>query len=98
MKLDSQQTFDDIWPGEVLPSNGPYAHGDRVFVWIDDKAKYKAVGRGARARVMSQNGAIVKTDKAVLRASTGSAAAGGWTLGKEGGSGTSATAGKLLAE
>ena len=49
----------------VLPSDGPYAHG----VWIDDKAKYKAVGRWARARVISQNGAIVtvETDKAVLR-------------------------------
>ena len=48
---------------------GPYAHGDRVFVWIDDKAKYKAVGRWARARVISQNGAIVtvETEKAVLR-------------------------------
>ena len=33
-----------------------------MFVWIDDKAKYKAVGRWARARVISQNGAI-----AVLR-------------------------------
>ena len=44
---------------KVLPSDGPYAHGDRVFVWIDDKAKYKAVGRWARARVISQNGAIV---------------------------------------
>ena len=53
----------------VLPSDGPYAHGDRVFVWIDDKAKYKAVGRWARAKVISQNGAIVtvETDKAVLR-------------------------------
>ena len=52
----------------VLPSDGPYAHGDRVFVWIDDKAKYKAVGRWARARVISQNGAIVtETEKAVLR-------------------------------
>ena len=52
----------------VLP-DGPYAHGDRVFVWIDDKAKYEAVGRWARARVISQNGAIVtvETDKAVLR-------------------------------
>ena len=30
----------------VLPSDGPYAHGDRVFVWIDDKAKYKAVAAG----------------------------------------------------
>ena len=49
----------------VLPSDGPYAHGDRVLVWIDDKAKYKAVGRWARARVISQNGAIVETDKAV---------------------------------
>ena len=40
-----------------------------MFVWIDDKAKYKAVGRWARARVISQNGAIVtvETDKAVLR-------------------------------
>ena len=49
----------------VLPSDGPYVHG----VWIDDKAKYKAVGRWARARVISQNGAIVtvETDKAVLR-------------------------------
>ena len=26
----------------VLPSDGPYVHGDRVFVWIADKAKYKA--------------------------------------------------------
>ena len=53
----------------VLPSDGPYAHGDRVFVWIDDKAKYKAVGRWARARVISQNEAIVtvETDKAVLK-------------------------------
>ena len=53
----------------VLPSDGPYTHGDRVFVWIDDKAKYKAVGRWARARVILQNGAIVtvETDKAVLR-------------------------------
>ena len=53
----------------VLPSDGPYAHGDRVFVWIDDKAKYKAVGRWARARVILQNGAIVtvETDKALLR-------------------------------
>ena len=46
----------------VLPSDGPYAHGDRVFVWIDDKAKYKAVGRWARARVISQNGAIVTVE------------------------------------
>ena len=53
----------------VLPSDGPYAHGDKVFVWIDAKAKYKAVGRWARARLISQNGAIVtvETDKAVLR-------------------------------
>ena len=29
----------------VLPSDGPYAHGDRVFEWTDDKTKYKAVGR-----------------------------------------------------
>ena len=48
----------------VLPSDGPYAHGDRAFVWIDDKAKYKAVGRWARARVISQNGAIVRGDHA----------------------------------
>ena len=27
----------------ILPSDSPY--GDRLFVWIDDKAKYKAVGR-----------------------------------------------------
>ena len=53
----------------VLPSDGPYAHGDRVFVWIDDKVKYEAVSGWARARVISQNGAIVtvETDKAVLR-------------------------------
>ena len=40
-----------------------------MFAWIDDKAKYKAVGRWACARVISQNGAIVtvETDKAVLR-------------------------------
>ena len=55
--------------GSTSPSDGPCAHGDRVFVWIDDKAKYKAVGRWARARVISQDGAIVtvETDKAVLR-------------------------------
>ena len=64
MKLDSQQTFDEIWPDESLPSDGPYAHGDSVFVWIDDKAKYKAVGCWARARVISQNGAIVTADSA----------------------------------
>ena len=23
----------------VLPSDGPYVHGDRVFIWIDHKAK-----------------------------------------------------------
>ena len=53
----------------VLPSDGPCVHGDRVFVWIDGKAKYKAVGRWARARVISQNGEIVtvETGKAVLR-------------------------------
>ena len=54
----------------VLPSDKPYPpHKDRVFVWIDDKAKYKAVGRWARARVISQNGAIVtvETDEAVMR-------------------------------
>ena len=53
----------------VLPPDGPYAHGDRVFAWIDHKAKYKAVGHWAHARVISQNGAIVtvETDKAVLR-------------------------------
>ena len=49
----------------VLPSDGPYAHGDRVFVWINDKAKYKAVGRWARARVISQNGAIVTQGQSV---------------------------------
>ena len=34
----------------VLP---PYAHGERVFVCIDDKTQYKAVGRWTRARVLS---------------------------------------------
>ena len=49
----------------VLPSDGQYVHGDRVFVWIDDKAKYKVLARWARARVISQDGAIVTmvTDK-----------------------------------
>ena len=53
----------------VLPSDGPYVHGDRVFVWTDDKAKYKAAGRWAKARIISQNRTIVtvETDKAVLR-------------------------------
>ena len=70
-RLEARQSADlrrDL-ARRVLPSDGPYAHGDRVFVWIDDKAKYKAVGRWARARVISQNGAIatVETEKAVLR-------------------------------
>ena len=43
----------------VLPSDWTTRSCDRVFVWIDDKAEYKAVGRWARARVISQNGAIV---------------------------------------
>ena len=30
----------------ILPSDGPL-HADRVVVWIDDKAKYKTVGRWA---------------------------------------------------
>ena len=51
-----------------LPSDKPYAHGDRAFFWIDDKAKYKDVGRWAS--VISQSGANIvdETDKAVLRA------------------------------
>ena len=36
--LEARQTADlrrDL-ARRVLPSDGPYAHGDRVFVWIDD--------------------------------------------------------------
>ena len=69
--LEARQSADlrrDL--ARIVPtSDGPYAHGDRVLVWIDDKAKYKAVGSWAWARVISQNGAIVtvEMDKAVLR-------------------------------
>ena len=39
----------------VLPSDGPYHHGDRVFVWVDGKAKCKNARRWATARVIISN-------------------------------------------
>ena len=41
---------------------GIHPVGVRVFVWSDDKAKRKAVGRWAKAKAFSQNGAIVSVE------------------------------------
>ena len=53
----------------VMPSDGPYAPGDKVFFWHKDESKKKAEGAWIRAKVVSQEGAMVtvQTPKAIHR-------------------------------
>ena len=43
----------------VMPSDGPYQKGDRVFVWHKDESKKKSEGVWVRGTVISQEGAMV---------------------------------------
>ena len=43
----------------VMPSDGPYQKGDRVFVWHKDESKKKSQGVWVRGIVVSQEGAMV---------------------------------------
>ena len=40
----------------VMPSDGPYQKGDRVFVWHKDESKKKSEGVWVRGIVVSQYG------------------------------------------
>ena len=53
----------------VMPSDGPYRKGDRVFVWHKDESKKKTEGVWVRGVVVSQEGAmvLVEVHRAVLR-------------------------------
>ena len=53
----------------VMPSDGPYSLGDKVFVWMRDESKKKAEGIWVRGKVVSQEGAmvLVQVHKSVLR-------------------------------
>ena len=53
----------------VMPSDGPYSKGDRVFVWMKDESKKKTEGIWVRGKVVSQEGAmvLVEVHQAVLR-------------------------------
>ena len=53
----------------VMPSDGPYQKGDRVFVWHKDESKKKSEGVWVRGIVVPQEGAmvLVEVHRAVLR-------------------------------
>ena len=53
----------------VMPSDGPYQKGDRVFVWHKDESKKKSEGVWVRGTVISQEGAMVSVEvhRSVLR-------------------------------
>ena len=53
----------------VMPSDGPYSLGDKVFVWMNDESKKKAEGIWVRGKVVSQEGAmvLVQVHTSVLR-------------------------------
>eukprot|EP00439_Symbiodinium_sp_Y106_P053545 s4190_g7.t1 len=53
----------------VMPSDGPYQKGDRVFVWHKDESKKKSEGAWVRGIVVSQEGAmgLVEVHRTVLR-------------------------------
>ena len=53
----------------VMPSDGPYSLGDKVFVWMTDESKKKTEGIWVRGKVVSQEGAmvLVQVHKSVLR-------------------------------
>ena len=53
----------------VMPSDGPYSPGDKVFVWMKDESKKKSEGIWVGGKVVSQEGAmvLVHIHKSVLR-------------------------------
>ena len=53
----------------VMPSDGPYSPGDKVFVWMTDESKKKSEGIWVRGKVVSQEGAmvLVHIHRSVLR-------------------------------
>ena len=55
----------------VMPSDGPYQKGDRVFVWHKEESKKKSEGVWVRGIVVSEEGAmvLVEVHRAVLRVS-----------------------------
>ena len=72
--LEARQRADlrrDI-AARLLPTEGPYSPGDRVYYWQVDNSKIKhgvTSGRWHKARVLSQEGAIcvIDTGTTVLR-------------------------------
>ena len=72
--LEARQRADlrrDI-AARILPTEGPYSAGDRVYYWPVDNSKIKhgvTSGRWFKARVLSQEGAIcvIDTGTTVLR-------------------------------
>ena len=42
----------------VMPSDGPYSLGDKVFVWMKDESKKRSEGIWVRGNVVSQEGAM----------------------------------------
>ena len=68
---EARQSFDlrkDL-ARRVMPSDGPYQKGDRVFVWHKDESKKKSEGVWVRGTVISQEGAmvLVEVHRSVLR-------------------------------
>ena len=53
----------------VMPSDGPYSPGDKVFVWMKDESKKKSEGIWVRGKVVSQEGTmvLVHIHRSVLR-------------------------------
>ena len=70
----------------LLPTEGPYSPGDRVYYWQVDKRKIKhgvTSGRWYKARVLSQEGAIcvIDTGTTVLRVNQSNCGKkNGWSL------------------
>ena len=58
----------DLAP-RVMPSDGPYSPGDKVFVWMKNESKKKSEGIWVRGKVVSQEGAmvLVHIHRSVLR-------------------------------
>ena len=72
--LEARQRADLIIDiaARLVPSEGPFHLGDKVFYWQLDKSKIKqgvASGRWVKANVLSQEGAacVIDTGTTVLR-------------------------------
>ncbi len=68
LRLEAQQAhlrarqMDDIrhdMARRMLPSDGPYKQGDRVYFWIQDVKGVRGPGQWMKGRVMSQEGPMV---------------------------------------